>query len=122
MPICSRVLTLHALAGTHQYGVEPAGWPGLSHGQSLPLFWFLQSFPYWLTLPTLVLVSGLISLFGQSRCDGLRTLLPNWSLYGLDGILTRTFTFNLPFAVRVLTLSLDQLPVTRLTTGSDKCV
>lgn len=64
------------------------------------------------TLPTLVLVSGLISLFGQQGLlrDGLRTLLPNWSLYGLDGILIAHLYLNLPFAVRVLTLSLDQLP------------
>lgn len=64
------------------------------------------------TLPTLVLVSGLISLLGQqSLLSGwLRSYLPQWSIYGLDGILIAHVYLNLPFAVRVLTLSLDQLP------------
>lgn len=62
-------------------------------------------------MPTLVLVTGLVSLFGQS--GWLAPIMPEgWSLYGLGGILLAHCYLNLPFAARMLYLQLAAIPDT----------
>ena len=60
-------------------------------------------------LPTLVLITGFVSLLGLSG-----TLSPflgeQWSLYGLQGILLAHVYMNLPFAVRSIHSQLQNIP------------
>ncbi|NQZ58711.1 MAG: exodeoxyribonuclease V subunit gamma, partial [Lentisphaeraceae bacterium] len=60
-------------------------------------------------LPTLVLITGFVSLLGLS---GFITpfLGEDWSLYGLQGILLAHVKMNLPFAVRAMHLQLQSIP------------
>ena len=60
-------------------------------------------------LPTLVLITGFVSLLGLS---GFITpfLGEDWSLYGLQGILLAHVYMNLPFAVRAMHLQLQSIP------------
>ncbi|MFT5705967.1 MAG: thiamine transport system permease protein [Oceanospirillaceae bacterium] len=60
-------------------------------------------------LPTLVLITGFVSLFGLS---GIITpfLGDDWSLYGIQGILIAHVYMNLPFAVRALHNQLQNIP------------
>ncbi len=60
-------------------------------------------------MPTLILITGLVSLLGRS---GLLTPLlgDDWNLYGLNGILLAHLYLNMPFAVRVLVQQLNGIP------------
>jgi thiamine transport system permease protein len=60
-------------------------------------------------LPTLVLITGFVSLLGLS---GILTpyLGDHWSLYGLQGILIAHVYMNLPFAVRAMHNQLQSIP------------
>ncbi|EPJ49418.1 MAG: hypothetical protein OFPII_00830 [Osedax symbiont Rs1] len=62
-------------------------------------------------LPTLVLITGFVSLLGLA---GILTpfLGDNWSLYGLQGILLAHVYMNLPFVVRALHNQLQNIPDT----------
>lgn len=62
-------------------------------------------------MPTLVLVTGLVSLLGRS---GLITpILPDgWNLYGLNGILIAHVYLNTPLAVRVISQQMSHIPDT----------
>ncbi len=62
-------------------------------------------------MPTLVLITGLVSLLGRS---GLITpLLPgDFNLYGLNGILIAHVYLNTPLAVRVLSQQMSHIPDT----------
>lgn len=69
------------------------------------LSWCLLCF----VMPSLILITGLVALFGRS---GLLTpwLGDSWRLYGLNGILLAHVFLNLPFAVRVLTFQWRSIP------------
>ncbi|OMH33799.1 ABC transporter permease subunit [Motiliproteus sp. MSK22-1] len=60
-------------------------------------------------MPTLVLITGLVSLLGRS---GILTpwLGESWNLYGLNGILLAHIYLNMPFAVRVLVQQMNTIP------------
>ena len=60
-------------------------------------------------LPTLVLITGFVSLLGRS---GYVTPLlgPDWNLYGLHGILLAHVYMNLPFAIRAFHSQLQNIP------------
>ena len=60
-------------------------------------------------LPTLVLITGFVSLLGRS---GIITPLlgPDWNLYGLHGILLAHVYMNLPFAIRAFHGQLQNIP------------
>ncbi|OOV88897.1 ABC transporter permease subunit [Oceanospirillum linum] len=62
-------------------------------------------------MPTLVLITGLVSLMGRT---GLITpILPNdWNLYGLNGILIAHIYLNTPLAIRVLSQQMAHIPDT----------
>ncbi|WLQ11665.1 thiamine/thiamine pyrophosphate ABC transporter permease ThiP [Hahella aquimaris] len=60
-------------------------------------------------MPTLIVITGIISLLGRS--GSLSPLLgDDWNLYGLSGILIAHIYLNLPFAVRTLYLRLQSIP------------
>ncbi|WP_151702474.1 ABC transporter permease subunit [Nitrincola alkalilacustris] len=71
--------------------------------------WFLRWCLLCFVMPSLVLITGLVALFGRS---GLLTpLLPDgWNLYGLSGILLAHVFLNLPFALRVFTFQWQSIP------------
>ncbi len=60
-------------------------------------------------MPTLVLITGIVALLGQS---GLLTtwLGKDWNIYGLSGILLAHIYLNMPFAIRALYLRLSAIP------------
>jgi len=62
-------------------------------------------------MPTLVLITGLVSLLGR---NGLISPLlgEDWNLYGLNGILLAHIYLNMPFAVRGLLQQLNNIPDT----------
>ena len=60
-------------------------------------------------IPTLVLITGFVSLLGLSGI--LTPLLPDdWNLYGLKGILLAHVYMNLPFAVRTIYNQMRNIP------------
>ena len=60
-------------------------------------------------MPTLVLITGLVVLFGRS--GWLLPLLPDdWNLYGLHGILLAHIYLNMPFAIRMLRQQYNNIP------------
>ncbi len=60
-------------------------------------------------MPTLVLITGLVSLLGRN--GWLAPLLgKEWSLYGLQGILIAHIYLNTPFVIRALFLQLQTIP------------
>ncbi|WP_086481771.1 ABC transporter permease subunit [Oceanospirillum sanctuarii] len=62
-------------------------------------------------MPTLVLITGLVSLLGRSGI--ITPLLPdNFNLYGLNGILIAHVYLNTPLAVRVLSQQMGHIPDT----------
>lgn len=71
------------------------------------LSWCLLCF----VMPSLILITGLVALFGRS---GVFTpyLADSWRLYGLNGILLAHVFLNLPFAIRVLTMQWQSIPST----------
>ncbi|MFC3853477.1 ABC transporter permease subunit [Salinispirillum marinum] len=71
------------------------------------LRWCLLCF----VMPSLVLITGMVVLFGRS---GILTpwLGSDWSLYGLSGILLAHVFLNMPFAIRVLTFQWQSIPST----------
>ncbi|UGA56352.1 thiamine/thiamine pyrophosphate ABC transporter permease ThiP [Vibrio sp. VB16] len=74
----------------------------------------LKLFSSTLVLPVLVGVFGLLAIYGNSGL--LATWLNKWnvelpfSIYGLNGILLAHVFFNLPYASRLLLLSLEGIP------------
>lgn len=62
-------------------------------------------------MPTLVLITGLVSLLGRS---GLLSplLAADWNLYGLNGILLAHIYLNMPLAIRVLSQQMSHIPDT----------
>ncbi|MGB1238985.1 MAG: ABC transporter permease subunit [Pseudomonadales bacterium] len=71
--------------------------------------WFLSLCLLCFVLPTLVLITGFVSLLGLS--GSLTPFLPDdFSLYGLQGILLAHVYMNLPFAVRSLFLQMQSIP------------
>lgn len=90
-------------------------WPvarALYYAPTLPLQRsFLNLCLLCFVMPTLVLITGLVMLFGQS---GLLTpwLGAEWNLYGLNGILMAHVYLNFPFAVRLLLQQLQHIPDT----------
>jgi thiamine transport system permease protein len=66
-------------------------------------------------MPSLVVITGVVILLGN---NGLLTAWVKvfagnqWTIYGLNGILVAHVFLNLPFAVRVLSLSLSTIPAT----------
>lgn len=73
--------------------------------RALFLRWSLLCF----VMPSLVLITGLVAVFGRS---GWLTpwLGETWSLYGLNGILLAHVFMNMPLAVRVLTQRWQAIP------------
>lgn len=63
-------------------------------------------------MPTLVLITGLVSLLGRSGVitPWLNTFLGDWNLYGLNGILLAHIYLNMPFAVRVFYQQFKSIP------------
>lgn len=62
-------------------------------------------------MPTLVLITGLVSLLGRSGL--IIPILPDdWNLYGLNGILIAHVYLNTPLAVRVLSQQMSHIPDT----------
>jgi len=60
-------------------------------------------------MPTLVLITGLVTLLGRSGV--ITPLLPDdWNLYGLNGILIAHIYLNTPLAVRVLSQQMSHIP------------
>ncbi|PID41633.1 MAG: thiamine/thiamine pyrophosphate ABC transporter permease ThiP [Proteobacteria bacterium] len=79
--------------------------PGKSLFLSLCLLCFV--------LPTLVVVTGLVVLFGSTGVLSPLVRLvagDTWNLYGLSGILMAHVYLNMPFAVKVLYLKLEGIP------------
>ena len=74
----------------------------------------LRLFSVPLVIPTLVAITGIVVVFGQS--GWLRSALDaagageQYSFYGLPGILLAHVFFNFPLATRVLLQSLDTIP------------
>ena len=60
-------------------------------------------------MPTLVLITGIVALFGQSGMLS-RMLGEDWNIYGLSGILLAHVYLNMPFAVRAIYLRLSSIP------------
>ena len=86
----------------------------LSRRQFMGKALLLKLFSSTLVLPVLVGVFGLLAIYGNS---GLLAKLFNWfeyelpfSIYGLNGILLAHIFFNLPYASRLLLLSLEGVP------------
>ena len=74
-------------------------------GRDTFLRWCLICF----VMPSLVLITGLVILFG--RQGWLTPWMPGqWQLYGLNGILLAHVFLNLPLAVRVLTFQWQGIP------------
>ncbi|MFY0664448.1 MAG: ABC transporter permease subunit [Natronospirillum sp.] len=73
--------------------------------------WFLRWCLLCFVMPSLVLITGMVALFGRS---GLLTpwLGSAWNLYGLTGILLAHVFLNLPFAVRVFSFQWRTIPDT----------
>lgn len=75
-----------------------------------------------LVLPTIVAVSGIISVYGrQGWLTGLlEQLVPghSWNLYGLSGILLAHVFFNAPLAARILLQAMESVPQPRLRMAS----
>ena len=63
-------------------------------------------------MPTLVLITGIVSLYGNS---GLLSqwLGIQWNIYGLPGILIAHIYLNMPFAIRSIYLRLNAIPENR---------
>jgi thiamine transport system permease protein len=60
-------------------------------------------------LPTMVLITGMVVLFGRSGL--LSPLLgESWNLYGLNGILIAHVYLNMPLAIRILVQQLNHIP------------
>lgn len=76
-------------------------------GRALFLRWALLCF----VMPSLILITGLVSVFGRS---GWLTpwLGSGWNLYGLNGILIAHVFLNMPFALRVLVFQWQSIPDT----------
>lgn len=76
-------------------------------GKALFLRWALLCF----VMPSLILITGLVSVFGRS---GWLTpwLGAGWNLYGLNGILIAHVFLNMPFALRVLVFQWQSIPDT----------
>ena len=75
-----------------------------------------------LVLPTIVAVSGIISVYGrQGWFTGLlEHVAPghSWNLYGLNGIVLAHVFFNAPLAGRIMLQALESLPEPRLRMAS----
>lgn len=72
--------------------------------------WFLRLCLLCFVMPSLVLVTGLVTLFG--RLGWITPLLgDDWQLYGLAGILIAHVYLNAPFAIRVLSHRWQSIPV-----------
>lgn len=70
---------------------------------------FLQMCLLAFVMPTLVLITGLVVLFGRS--GWLLPLLPDgWNLYGLHGILIAHVYLNMPFIIRMLRQQYNNIP------------
>ncbi|OZG72395.1 thiamine/thiamine pyrophosphate ABC transporter permease ThiP [Hahella sp. CCB-MM4] len=71
--------------------------------------WFLSLCVLCFVLPTLVLITGIVALLGQS---GVLTPLmgEQWNIYGLSGILLAHVYLNMPFAARSIYLRLAAIP------------
>lgn len=74
-------------------------------GKALFLRWSLLCF----VMPSLVLITGMVSVFGRSGWLS-PWLGEGWSLYGLNGILLAHVFMNLPLATRVLVQQWQGLP------------
>ncbi|MDV7105635.1 thiamine/thiamine pyrophosphate ABC transporter permease ThiP [Vibrio sp. TH_r3] len=87
----------------------------LSRRQFMGKSLLLKLFSCTLVLPVLVGVFGLLAIYGN---NGLLAKLFDWfdnelpfSIYGLNGILLAHIFFNLPYASRLLLLSLEGVPI-----------
>ncbi len=71
--------------------------------------WFLSLCVLCFVLPTLILITGIVALLGQS---GVLTpfLGEDWNIYGLSGILLAHIYLNMPFAIRAIYLRLSAIP------------
>ncbi|MEX1058452.1 MAG: hypothetical protein WED11_12015, partial [Natronospirillum sp.] len=71
--------------------------------------WFLRWSLLCFVMPSLVLITGLVSVVGRS---GWLTpwLGSGWNLYGLNGILLAHVFLNTPFVIRVLTFQWQSIP------------
>ena len=74
-------------------------------GRKAFLSWCLLCF----VMPSLILITGIVALFGRSGFIS-PWLGESWRLYGLNGILLAHVFLNLPFAIRVLTLQWQSVP------------
>lgn len=103
--LISVVLAIPVALALHLRGTFP--------GRALLLKLSLLAF----VMPSLVLITALIILFGrQGWLTPSITLITgeSWSLYGLPGILLGHVFLNLPFAVRCLVQRLHELPTPAL--------
>ena len=75
--------------------------------------WLLKLCSMTFVLPSLVIVFGIVSIYGNTGL--LQHLFPikTFSIYGLPGILLAHVFFNLPLCVRLLTQSLTRIPLTQ---------
>ncbi|MCF3973302.1 thiamine/thiamine pyrophosphate ABC transporter permease ThiP [Paracoccus salsus] len=67
-------------------------------------------------LPVIVAIMGLIAVFGRNGAinDALRTLgLPEFSIYGWQGVILAHVFFNLPLAVRLILQGWQAIPAER---------
>jgi len=91
------------------------GWPIARALYYLPNLYFKRAFLsltlLCFVLPTLVLITGFVSLLGSS---GFLTpfMGEGWSLYGLHGIILAHVYLNLPFAIRSFYGQLQNIPNT----------
>ncbi|MEO9525501.1 thiamine/thiamine pyrophosphate ABC transporter permease [Marinobacter alexandrii] len=70
-----------------------------------------------LVVPTIVAVSGLVSMYGRQGwlTVAIQEWLPflSWNLYGLNGIVLTHVFFNAPLAARILLQALESAPSTQ---------
>ncbi|WP_286222681.1 thiamine/thiamine pyrophosphate ABC transporter permease [Marinobacter apostichopi] len=70
-----------------------------------------------LVIPTIVAVSGLVSMYGRQGwlTVAIQEWLPSlsWNLYGLNGIVLAHVFFNAPLAARILLQALESAPSTQ---------
>ncbi|MGR5456508.1 thiamine/thiamine pyrophosphate ABC transporter permease ThiP, partial [Vibrio alfacsensis] len=77
--------------------------------------WLLKLFATTLVMPVLVGVFGIVAIYGNQGVIAQWWLTSNdsmpFSLYGLNGILLAHVFFNLPFATRLLLVTIESVPL-----------
>ncbi|WP_087025320.1 thiamine/thiamine pyrophosphate ABC transporter permease [Thaumasiovibrio subtropicus] len=82
----------------------------LSHRRFPGRRWLLRLFSLTQVLPVLIVVVGLLAIYGNSGLLN-RWLGTSFSIYGLSGILLAHVFFNAPLSAKLLLISIESIPV-----------